>query len=146
MRVKQSGDSGVAKERVVVKREFGVNGHHASVGIFCVGHGQHQWIDLRHGGVFFHEHLGQFQQRVRGLRDGFAFKTKLKRHLSRHVWMQSQLRIKRLFQNSFGAGFGHMFNLHAALGAGDQHVAARGAVGEHRHIKFFLNINSRGHK
>ena len=146
LRVKQRGDSGVAKERVVVKRKFGVNSHHAAVGIFCVGHSEHQRIDLRHGGVFFHKHLGQFQQGVGGLRHGLAFETQIKRHLARHIWMQSQLRIKRLFQDGLGAGLGHMFNLHAALGAGDQHVAPRGAVGKHCHVKFFVNVNARRHK
>ena len=46
----------------------------------------------------------------------------------------------------FGGLFGDGFNVHAALGAGDNDWSGSGAVDEHRDVEFFFDLHGFGHE
>ena len=111
----------LARERVVVEVELGVDGHEPPFR----GRGRHQGVDLGQAGVGLEKEPGQLEHDVRHLPDLPAGETELEGEGPGLVGLGSQERMKALLVDRLGAVLGDRLDLHPALRRRDHRVALR---------------------
>jgi hypothetical protein len=110
---------------------------------FCCGGGD-QGVDLGEGAVFVDVELREGGHDLDSLADLLALEAEFEGDAAGLVGLQAQDGVQGLADDGLGAGVGDLLDVHAALSAGDEHVAAGLAVGGDGEVVLVGDIDARG--
>ena len=132
----------MTEQGVVVKVELGIDGNHLPIGIRRTCRGDHQRIDFSERCILGQVERRQLHHGIGRLCHLLAPETQIECGLARLECSKSRERVERHLDDGIRAGLRDVFNLHAALGAGNQRVGVSRAVHDDCQVVLLGNIHA----
>ena len=133
--VAERGEVLLAVVGVVVDGELRVGGQHAAI------LRQHQRVDLHHRRVGLEERLREVADERRGAVQVLAAEADRERQLTALVRLEAACRVDACLVDRAGVGCRDLFDVHAALGAGDDHRPAGRVVDGDGEVDLLVDVD-----
>ena len=126
----------MTEQGVGVKVELRVQSHHVALAVTVQG------VDFDQRSVGFHVALVQLLEDVHGLCSGVGRHADSVSDLLGLGIAQTGQRIDEFGDDLLGGGVGHFLDVHTAFAGSDESDLLGGAVGDHGHVIFFVDVSA----